>query len=137
LGLGLALGRPERDVWVVDGDGSLLMQLGVLSAVGDAAPARFHHLLLANGVYAVSGAQPLPARGWLDWPSLALAAGYRSASTCPSLDALRRALRSPASGPRLLVVPCRGGRPAYPEGAFAFDASSEASRLRAALESGE
>jgi phosphonopyruvate decarboxylase len=134
IGVGLAIGQAQRDVWVIDGDGSLLMQLGVLTAVGDAAPRRFHHILFANGVYAISGAQSLPARGRLDWEMLALSAGYRSATTCSILPDLRRALRSGAAGPRLLVVACRGGRPAYPDGAFAFDASGEAARLRAALQ---
>ena len=39
LGLGLALAQPDRRVLVVDGDGSLLMQLGTLASVAGAAPA--------------------------------------------------------------------------------------------------
>src|SRR5918996_398963 len=38
LGLGLALGRPERRVWVLDGDGSLVMNLGTLVTIAQQAP---------------------------------------------------------------------------------------------------
>ena len=43
LGLGLALAQPERRILVVDGDGSLLMQLGTLASVAGAAPANLFH----------------------------------------------------------------------------------------------
>ena len=38
LGLGLALGRPERQVWVLDGDGSLVMNLGTLVTIAEQQP---------------------------------------------------------------------------------------------------
>src|SRR5437588_12166579 len=60
IGLGLALARPERRVWVLDGDGSLLMQLGSLATIGAVAPPNLVHMVIANGVYAFTGGQPLP-----------------------------------------------------------------------------
>jgi phosphonopyruvate decarboxylase len=60
LGLGLALARPDRRVIVLDGDGSLLMQLGSLATNAGAAPRNFVHLLFKNGVYHTSGAQGIP-----------------------------------------------------------------------------
>ncbi len=44
--LGLALGQPNRRVIVLDGDGSLLMNLGSLVTIGAAAPKNFLHFLL-------------------------------------------------------------------------------------------
>jgi phosphonopyruvate decarboxylase len=121
IGLGIAVGRPDLPVWVVDGDGSLLMQLGVLSAVADAAPANLTHVLVDNGVYAVSGAQPTPHVR--DWEGLFVAAGYASAVTCRTRDGLAEAFgdqgRRPAPGPRAVIVACAPGRPAYPPGSFA------------------
>src|SRR5260370_1320983 len=55
LGLGLALGAPDRRVIVFDGDGSLLMQLGSLATIAGAAPRNFTHLLFKNGVSPPSG----------------------------------------------------------------------------------
>lgn len=131
IGLGLALGIPDRPVWVLDGDGSLLMQLGVLTAVAGAAPANLTHLVMDNGIYAISGGQPMP--GGCDWEGLFRSAGYASATTVASPDALRDALRAPADGPRAIAVHVVAERPAYPAGAFAVRPAEEASRVRRAL----
>ena len=48
-GLGLALARPDRRVIVLDGDGSLLMNLGTLVTIGRVAPKNFTHLVFQNG----------------------------------------------------------------------------------------
>jgi thiamine pyrophosphate-dependent acetolactate synthase large subunit-like protein len=76
IGLGIALARPERKVIVVDGDGSLLMQLGSLVTIAGAAPAHLYHFVFENGVYETSGSQPLPAEGRFDLAQMAAAAGY-------------------------------------------------------------
>src|SRR3979411_739826 len=76
IGLGVALARPERKVIVVDGDGSLLMQLGSLVTIAGAAPSNFYHFVFENGVYETSGSQPLPAEGKFDLHEMARAAGY-------------------------------------------------------------
>lgn len=133
LGLGIAIARPDETVWVVDGDGSLLMQLGALAAVSDAAPEHYVHIVVANGVYAISGAQPLPAAGRFQWSAAARAAGYRSAVECQAASELEAALSEPAPGPRMIVVHCDAGRPEYPPGSFSFDASREGHRVRVAL----
>lgn len=78
-GLGLAIGRPDRRVIVVDGDGSLTMSLGSLVTVAGAAPKNFVHILWANGVYQANGGHPLPAQRLADYAGMARAAGYRSA----------------------------------------------------------
>lgn len=134
VGLGVALGRPDRDVWVLDGDGSLAMQLGVLTAVADARPGNLTHLLIDNGVYAISGAQPLP--GDVDWAGLALAAGYRSAVVCDTPEELRAGLRQ-GERPSLVVARCRRERPeAYPPELFTFDPTDQGRTLRDALAAG-
>lgn len=132
LGLGVSLGRPDRAVWVVDGDGSLAMQLGVVTAIADAAPVNLVHIVVANDVYAVSGAQPVP--GPVDWAAMALGAGYRDAATCSDADELRTALGSATEGPRMVVARCARERPDYPEGAFAgIKPDEEARRVRGVL----
>jgi sulfopyruvate decarboxylase subunit beta len=92
LGLGLALGAPERKVMVLDGDGSLLMQLGSLVTIAGHAPRNFYHFVFSNGLYESSGNQPLPGNGKTDFVALARAAGYTSALRCWSADQLDRAL---------------------------------------------
>lgn len=131
LGLGLAIGLPDRQVLVVDGDGSLLMQLGCLATIGGAKPANLTHVVLANGTYAVSGAQPVPND--VEWPALALAAGYVSAAWARSVDELDGLVAAAGPGPRLVAVVCDPARPEYPAGAFDFDASVQGPALRAQL----
>lgn len=79
LALGLALGQPRRRVWVLDGDGSLLMQLGSLATIGGAAPPNLYHFVFKNDAYEISGGQPIPAAGRVDFAGLAEAAGYLAA----------------------------------------------------------
>src|SRR3982750_4215403 len=76
IGLGLALAHPQRKVSVVDGDGSLLMQLGSLVTIAGAAPANLFHFVFENGVYETSGSQPLPGEGRFDMVEMARGAGY-------------------------------------------------------------
>ena len=76
LGLGLALAQPQRKVMVLDGDGSLLMNLGTLVTISNKAPENFYHFVFDNGVYAVTGGQPTPADGTSSFKGLAEEAGY-------------------------------------------------------------
>jgi sulfopyruvate decarboxylase subunit beta len=75
-GLGLALGRPDRRVVVLDGDGSLLMNLGSLATIANAAPKNFFHFVCENGTYEANGDHPIPGRGRLSFAGIARAAGY-------------------------------------------------------------
>ena len=79
LGLGLALARPERKVMVLDGDGSLLMNLGTLVTISNKAPENFYHFVFENGVYAVTGGQPIPGEGKASFQGMAREAGYAAA----------------------------------------------------------
>jgi thiamine pyrophosphate-dependent acetolactate synthase large subunit-like protein len=85
LGLGLALALPDRRVIVLTGDGGLLMNLGSLVTISALDPPNLITVVLDNGVYEVTGAQPTPAapagraRGdRVDFPGLARASGIRS-----------------------------------------------------------
>jgi thiamine pyrophosphate-dependent acetolactate synthase large subunit-like protein len=74
-GLGLALGRPDRRVVVLQGDGSLLMNLGSLVTIAAAAPKNLIHLVAHNETYEANGSQPIPNRK-VDFAGMARAAGY-------------------------------------------------------------
>lgn len=78
-GLGLALARPERRVVVLDGDGSLLMNLGTLVTIGRVAPKNFTHMVFCNGTYEANGGHPIP-NPEVDFEAMAKAA--QIAKTC-------------------------------------------------------
>ena len=77
-GLGLALGRPDKRVIVLDGDGSLLMNIGTLVTAAAAAPKNLYHFVCENGTYEANGGHPTPNRGHVSFAGLARSAGYGS-----------------------------------------------------------
>lgn len=94
LGLGIALARPDRRVIVLDGDGSLLMQLGSLASIAGARPRNLTHLVFKNGVYHTSGSQDIPGGLTVDFVAMAKGAGYKSAYAVRELDDFERRLPS-------------------------------------------
>jgi len=96
IGLGIALSKPEVPVIVIDGDASLLMELGSLATVAHNRPKRYLHVLNSNGVQ-FNGLVNLPAVSsapGVDFAAMARAAGYVHAVRIESLEALDEALPS-------------------------------------------
>jgi thiamine pyrophosphate-dependent acetolactate synthase large subunit-like protein len=87
--LGLALGRPQQRVICLQGDGSLLMNLGCLVTIAAAAPPNLVHFCVHNGTYEANGGHPLPAPG-ADLAAMARAAGYRHVHDFSRLEDLER-----------------------------------------------
>jgi sulfopyruvate decarboxylase subunit beta len=75
LALGLAIARPDKKVIVLDGDGSLLMNLGSLVTIGNQIPPNLLHVVFEDGVYFTTGGQPLPGADIVDFVAIARAAG--------------------------------------------------------------
>src|SRR5215213_1245094 len=84
--LGFALGRPDKRVIVLDGDGSLLMNLGTLVTIGEVAPKNLIHFVCENGTYEANGGHAIPGRGQVDFAAIARASGYRKAYTFSELE---------------------------------------------------
>jgi thiamine pyrophosphate-dependent acetolactate synthase large subunit-like protein len=109
LGLGLALGCPDRRVIVFDGDGSLCMQLGSLPTIAGVAPRNLTHLLFKNNVYHTSGSQTTPGGEGMDWVMMAKGAGYRDAFAVRTLDELTRRLPAILNGEGPIFVELHTG----------------------------
>jgi len=94
IGLGLALAQPQRRVIVCNGDGSMLMNLGSLASIAEAAPPNLVVIVFVNGVYEVTGSQRVPAVGshGVDFAAIARGCGIRSTFTFPDIDNWRREL---------------------------------------------
>ncbi len=124
--LGLALGRPDRRVIVLDGDGSLLMNLGSLATIAGAAPRNLAHLVCVNGCYEANGSHPLPARDAIDFAAIARGAGMRDTGTIATTEEFERAIPTILSGEgpifrALLVEP---GAPSPQDYAFIHGAET-------------
>jgi phosphonopyruvate decarboxylase len=132
--LGLALGRPDRQVLVLDGDGSLLMNLGTLVTIATAAPANLLHFVCENGCYEANGSHPIPGQGTVDFAAMARAAGYRDAATFDALAPFETALPGllGQQGPVMAVLRVVPGAPSPQDYAYIHsDAARE--RFRKAL----
>lgn len=118
VGLGLALAQPERKVIVLDGDGSLLMNLGSLITISNMAPANLIHFVFVNEVYRTTGGQPIPHANKVDFASLASAAGYKNVFNFTLLADLEDNIDTIIAqlGPTFvcLVVPPAIARPPFP-----------------------
>lgn len=110
IGLGLALSRPDDPVLILDGDGSLLMQLATLVSIAGESPSNLYHVVFENGTYETSGGQPVPGREVMDWCGLALAAGYRQAVRFDSTDDMATGLPPVLAepGPALIALVISG-----------------------------
>ncbi len=116
FGAGMALTLASRGaltarVVVLDGDGALLMRLGVLATVGYERPANLVHVVLDNGCHESTGGQSTNSFS-VALPAIAAACGYREAREIYAPEDFAAALDSDESGPRLLRLPIR---PGYPE----------------------
>lgn len=101
IALGLALAQPRRVV-AIDGDGSVLMNLGTLSSIGRYAGPNFTLVILDNGVHGSTGNQPTNTSHGTDLARVARACGVRNVRVVRDLRSLRQALR--AAGPSVIVA---------------------------------
>ena len=64
---------------MLDGDGSLLMNLGTLVTIANKRPENLYHFVFENGVYAVTGGQPTPGSDSISFQNMAKDSGYVAA----------------------------------------------------------
>lgn len=93
LGLGIALARPELTVIVLDGDGSLLMNLGGLTTLARYRPANLVHVVFDNESLLSVGGFPTATSTGSDLEAIARGAGVPRTATVHSIDEFTTAFR--------------------------------------------
>jgi thiamine pyrophosphate-dependent acetolactate synthase large subunit-like protein len=106
IALGVALAQPQRRVFALEGDGSLLMQLGCLSTIATLNPANLCMIVMDNGIYQITGAQPTPAAAVSDLIAVAIACGLANSVWAADEKDFERLIDKSltASGPMLIGV---------------------------------
>ncbi|MGH2697758.1 MAG: thiamine pyrophosphate-dependent enzyme [Actinomycetota bacterium] len=94
VGLGIALSQPRRRVVVIDGDGSVLMNLGGLTTLARYAPGNLTHLVFDNESLLSVGGFPTATATGSDLAAIAEGAGVPNAGTYRTLDDFAPAVRS-------------------------------------------
>ncbi len=110
IALGLALKKPDRSVYCLDGDGALLMHMGGLAITGVLKPRNLKHIVLNNGAHDSVGGQPTVGLT-VDIPGIAQAAFYGQVSRAETRDQLQSCVvgLKHAPGPSLLEIRVRRG----------------------------
>jgi thiamine pyrophosphate-dependent acetolactate synthase large subunit-like protein len=106
IALGVALAQPDRRVFALEGDGSLLMQLGALSTIAALKPKNLIMIVMDNGIYQITGAQPTPAAGVADIVAIATGSGLANSAWAADEEDFERLVDEAmsASEPSLIAV---------------------------------
>ena len=105
IALGLALAKPSRRVWCIDGDGAAILHMGAMAVIGQTHPQNLIHIVIDNEAHESVGGFPTAA-GTMDLSAIARGCGYaeaRSATDAATLGSALQALRT-AAGPVFLAV---------------------------------
>ena len=103
IALGVALNKPDKRIWCIDGDGAVLMHMGSMAVLGANAPENLIHIVINNGAHETVGGMPTVASK-LDLVSIAKACGYPNAVSVDSFEALDKELEAAKSRHQLSLI---------------------------------
>lgn len=105
IALGIALEKPDRIVYCLDGDGAFIMHMGAISSVGNLSPRNYRHILFNNGAHESVGGQPTVSFG-LDIPAIAQGCGYRATFLAENIEEIKDVMQKMRHvlGPALLEI---------------------------------
>ena len=114
IGLGVALAQPKRKVFALEGDGSILMQLGSLATVAARGPKNFAIVIMDNGAYQITGGQKALSDEGADIVAIAKACGLTQSVWAADESAFEEliALSLKEDGPWLIGCRIDAGKPA-------------------------
>lgn len=106
IALGAALAQPARRIFALEGDGSLLMQLGCLTTIASLAPKNLTMIVMDNGMYQITGAQPTPAAAVSDIVAIAAGCGLGQSTWAADEDDFERLIDDALvnEGPTFIAV---------------------------------
>ncbi len=103
IALGVALNKPEKKIWCIDGDGAVLMHMGSMAVLGSNAPKNLVHVVINNGAHETVGGMPTVA-GKIDLVAIAKACGYPNAVSVDSFEKLDSELKAAKERNELCLI---------------------------------
>lgn len=91
IAFGIASQKADKKIWIIDGDGAVLMHMGSMALIGANAPKNVVHVVINNGAHETVGGQPTVAAS-IDFVGLAKSIGYPNAISVNSFDDFDKAL---------------------------------------------
>lgn len=104
IALGVAIAQPQRHVVALEGDGSLLMQLGCLATVAMRAPTNLTIVVWDNGIYQITGGQPTASASAADLVAIARGAGIAKSVWAADEDDFERLFAQALKGGPSLIA---------------------------------
>lgn len=92
IAFGIAMQKPDKKIWCIDGDGAALMHMGAMALVGANAPKNIVHIIINNGAHETVGGMPTVAEN-IDFVRIAKACGYPNAVCVDNFNDLDRELK--------------------------------------------
>lgn len=92
IALEIAIQKPQKTVWIIDGDGSALMHMGAMAVLAANSPKNIVHIIINNSAHETVGGQPT-VMGSVDLVKVAQGCGYPNAVTVNSFEKLDEALK--------------------------------------------
>ena len=110
IALGIALQKKNKNVFVFDGDGSVLMQMGSIATIGHYSPKNFYHIIFDNNAHDSTGGQPT-CSNTVDFAKIAESCNYNFVKTLVTKENLDGAIKKIRNieGPVMLVVKVKKG----------------------------
>ena len=87
IALGIAFQKPDRKLWIIDGDGAALMHMGAMAVIGANAPKNIVHIVINNGAHETVGGMPTVASK-IDLGAIAKGCGYPNAVSVDTFEEL-------------------------------------------------
>jgi sulfopyruvate decarboxylase subunit beta len=104
MGLGIALAMPAHKVIVIDGDGSLLMNLGTLSTMARYKPANLLHIVFDNESLLSVGGFPTATGAGTDLAGIARSSGIPSVKEANTIESLTSAVKNALASNTLTTI---------------------------------
>lgn len=113
IALGVAIAQPKRRVFALEGDGSLLMQLGCLGTIAERAPKNLVIVAWDNGAYQITGGQRTVTAGTTDLVAIARGAGIERSYWAADTEAFSRLVDASLAedGPTFIAVKIDNEKP--------------------------
>jgi sulfopyruvate decarboxylase subunit beta len=105
--LGLALSLPHRGVIALDGDGSILLNLGALTTVGNCAPPNLTSIIFDNASYASTGGLPTATAGRTNLSEVGKGAGINNAIEVSTIEDFNVVIRKAVAGNGPWLIVCK------------------------------
>jgi sulfopyruvate decarboxylase subunit beta len=110
IGLGVSLKNPKKKIFIFDGDGNILMNLGSLTTIGTLQPKNLVHIIFDNSKHASTGGQPTNSK-FIRIENIAKECGYKFVFRVETKERLKNIIKKvkTLTGPTMILLKIKSG----------------------------